>query len=157
MVSNSVNKLGITEEKLIRIEEKVFKVIKKVRCTSKRAEQVESILRKTPKLLELWNRYYPKLLKPPGWGQPDMKDPNVVIERFFNDMHEVILDFPAVYVPFKEEGPFVYIKLKLAIKEVNKKMKVFKNSVHFDVHSVSKGFLARGGKLCKKEVEFPGP
>jgi hypothetical protein len=151
-----LDKSGLTEERLLRAEEKIFNVIKKIRCTTKRAEQVEKALTKFPKLFRVWDQHYPKLLKPPGWGEPDMSDPTVIIERFFNDMHDVILDFPAVYVPFKEEGPFVYIKLKLAVKEVNKKMKVFENSVHFDVHSVSKGFLARGGKLCRKKIEFPG-
>ena len=94
--------------------------------------------------------------KTPNWGKPDFTDPSVCLDRFFNDMHEVVLDFVAAQIPFKEEGPYAFIKVKIAVKQVNRLMKAFKNSVHFDVHSITAGILNRGGKQCLKPVTFEG-
>ena len=69
-------------------------------------------------------------------------------------MHEVVLDFEGLDT-IEEEGPYAFIKIKIAVKR-NLTDGALKNSVHFDVHSITAGILNRGGKQCLKPVTFEG-
>jgi hypothetical protein len=149
-------RIGITEDRLEQAEEKVTKVIAKVRMTEKTMEKVERRLRLFPPLFRLFGKYYPETLKPFGWGKPNLKDPVVLLERFFSDMHEVILDFPAMGVPFKEDGAYAYLTLKLAVKRTNRLMSKFKGAVFFDVYTLAEGIVQFGGKYMVKPVTFKG-
>ena len=44
--------------------------------------------------------YFPSILKPQNWGKQDYSNPSICLDRFFNDMHEVVLDFVAAQIPF---------------------------------------------------------
>ena len=152
-----LDRIKLTDDNVKKVIDKFEeKVIKKLRLKEETITKIEKILEKKPRLEKRWNKYFPSVFKPPNWGKQDYTKPSVCLDRFFNDMHEVVLDFVAAQIPFKEEGPYAYIKVKIAVKQVNRLMKVFKNSVKFDVHSITAGILERGGKLCLKPVTFDG-
>ena len=157
VILSKLDRIHITDENVDKILDKFHqKIVLRLRLKEKTIEKVERRLKDVSQAGKQVEKTFSYDFKTPNWGKPDFTDPSVCLDRFFNDMHEVVLDFVAAQIPFKEEGPYAFIKVKIAVKQVNRLMKAFKNSVHFDVHSITAGILNRGGKQCLKPVTFEG-
>merc|ERR1712166_1175052 len=141
--------IGLTEERLTKIEEKMKFILKpwyKRRLTNEKFKTYSTFIQ----------QYIPKRNRPLPSQEVQNRD---VLQEFFKYMHMTVANFNTIHCPWKETTTATFIKMKVVIKIVNAKAKFREDGgiKHWNLFQLQDTIAERGGCIIPagKPTYFP--